>query len=50
MIKIETKTRIEDFDSIDKYLDALIYQARKIWKQEKEQDSTVPEQKLTKKP
>jgi len=48
VIKIETK--IEDYDSIDKYLDALIYQARKKWKEEKEQNPTEPEQKLTKKP
>ncbi len=43
MIKIENKPRIEDFDSIDKYLDALLYEARRRWKEEKEQKKTPPE-------
>ncbi len=41
---MENEPRIEDFDSIDKWLDTMIYEARKRWKEEKEHKKTLPEE------
>jgi hypothetical protein len=36
VIKISKKLRIEDFDSIDKYIDATLFEVRKELREERE--------------